>query len=255
MSASATPSSSSAPATSSRRSSAVVLERRPPDAEPYQFPDHCPICDSLAVREPGMVGAALHRRPDLRRAGGRAAAAFRRRATASTSRGWATKHITEFWEDGLIRQPGDIFRLDRRDDRRARRLGRAQRQQADRRDRRAPAHLARPLHQRARHPAGRPGDGAAAGAPLPLARALARARWRRRRTRRARRGARLLDVHGIGEDMAADIVGFFAEPHNRAVLDDLAREVDGARLRGAGAARRLAARRQDDRLHRQPRER
>jgi DNA ligase (NAD+) len=37
--------------------------------------------------------------------------------------------------------------------------------------------------------------------------------------------AALLDVHGIGEDMAADIVGFFAEPHNRAILDDLAREV------------------------------
>ena len=37
--------------------------------------------------------------------------------------------------------------------------------------------------------------------------------------------AHLLDVHGIGEDMATDINGFFAEPHNRAVLDDLAREV------------------------------
>src|SRR5260370_27284752 len=37
--------------------------------------------------------------------------------------------------------------------------------------------------------------------------------------------AGLLDIHGIGEDMAADILGFFAEPHNRAVLDDLAREV------------------------------
>ena len=36
---------------------------------------------------------------------------------------------------------------------------------------------------------------------------------------------RLLDVHGIGADMAADIVGFFAEPHNRAILDDLAREI------------------------------
>jgi len=29
----------------------------------------------------------------------------------------------------------------------------------------------------------------------------------------------------MGADMAADILGFFAEPHNRAVLDDLAREV------------------------------
>jgi DNA ligase (NAD+) len=37
--------------------------------------------------------------------------------------------------------------------------------------------------------------------------------------------AGLIDVHGIGEDMAADIVGFFAEPHNREILDDLAREV------------------------------
>src|SRR5438045_9159507 len=35
----------------------------------------------------------------------------------------------------------------------------------------------------------------------------------------------LLDVHGIGADMAADIIGFLAEPHNRAVLDDLARGV------------------------------
>ena len=33
------------------------------------------------------------------------------------------------------------------------------------------------------------------------------------------------DIHGIGEEMAADTLGFFAEPHNRAVLDDLAREV------------------------------
>ena len=31
-------------------------------------------------------------------------------------------------------------------------------------------------------------------------------------------------VHGIGEDMAADIVGFFAEKHNAQILDDLARE-------------------------------
>src|SRR6202020_2800890 len=36
----------------------------------------------------------------------------------------------------------------------------------------------------------------------------------------------LLDVHGIGADMAADIIGFFAEPHNRDLLDDLARELD-----------------------------
>src|SRR2546422_22778 len=37
--------------------------------------------------------------------------------------------------------------------------------------------------------------------------------------------AGLLDIHGIGEEMAADIIGFFAEPHNRAVLDDLSRKL------------------------------
>ncbi|HYB63649.1 MAG TPA: NAD-dependent DNA ligase LigA, partial [Steroidobacteraceae bacterium] len=31
----------------------VVGERRPPDAEPYRFPERCPVCGSLAVREPG----------------------------------------------------------------------------------------------------------------------------------------------------------------------------------------------------------
>jgi DNA ligase (NAD+) len=40
--------------------------------------------------------------------------------------------------------------------------------------------------------------------------------------------------------MAADIIGFFAEPHNRDLLDDLAREVDvldyAARNRGAAAS-------------------
>ena len=51
--------------------------------------------------------------------------------------------------------------------------------------------------------------------------------------------AGLLDIHGIGEDMAAEIVGFFAEPHNRAVLDDLAREV--AVLDYEEPARRAAA--------------
>jgi DNA ligase (NAD+) len=32
-------------------------------------------------------------------------------------------------------------------------------------------------------------------------------------------------ISGIGESVAADLLGFFAEPHNIAVLDDLAKEV------------------------------
>jgi len=36
----------------------------------------------------------------------------------------------------------------------------------------------------------------------------------------------LLNLHGIGEDTAADVVGFFGEKHNRKVLDELEAEVD-----------------------------
>ena len=38
----------------------------------------------------------------------------------------------------------------------------------------------------------------------------------------------LNDIHGIGEDMAADIVGFFAERHNRKLLEELRKEIEVA---------------------------
>ena len=89
----------------------VVLDRRPKDAVPYHFPDHCPICGSLAVREPGQVAR--------RCTGGlicAAQAVERLRHFVSRDcfdvEGLGEKHITAFWQDGLIRQPGDIFRLD-----------------------------------------------------------------------------------------------------------------------------------------------
>ena len=37
--------------------------------------------------------------------------------------------------------------------------------------------------------------------------------------------AELNNINGIGEDTATDIVGFFAEKHNQAILDDLTNEV------------------------------
>ena len=43
----------------------------------------------------------------------------------------------------------------------------------------------------------------------------------------------LNDIHGIGEDMATDIVGFFAEKHNLDLLDDLLGEIRVADYAGA----------------------
>ncbi len=99
-----------------------------------EFPDHCPVCDSLAVREDGQAAR--------RCSGGLICAAQAvERLKHFVSRdcfdieGLGEKHITAFWEDGLIRRPGDIFRLDPEVIAQARGLGRGQRQQARRRDR------------------------------------------------------------------------------------------------------------------------
>ena len=201
----------------------IVAERRPPGAQPFHFPDHCPVCGSLAVREPGMV---------VRRCTGGLVCAAQaverlRHLVARDSfdiEGLGTKHIQAFWQDGLIRGPGDIFRLDpaviagregwaevsagklvaaideRRQialDRFINALGIPQVGQAT--ARLLARHYRSLVHWRAEMEAAQDPDS------------------------EARAG--LLDVHGIGADMAADIIGFFAEPHNRAVLDDLAREV------------------------------
>jgi DNA ligase (NAD+) len=201
----------------------VVLERRPAGAEPYRFPDHCPVCDSLAVREPGAVAR--------RCTGGLicpAQAVERLRHFVARDsfdiEGLGAKHIAAFWEDGLIKTPGDIFRLDPAVIAKREGWGEVSaRKLLAMIDERRRITLDRFINA-----LGIPQVGQA------TARLLARhyrslADWRREmeaaRDPQSEACAGLLDIHGIGEDMAAEIVGFFAEPHNRAVLDDLAREV------------------------------
>jgi len=216
----------------------VVLDRRPKDAVPYEFPDSCPICGSLAVREPGQVAR--------RCTGGLICAAQAvERLRHFVSRhcfdveGLGEKHITAFWQDGLIRQPGDIFRLD--PEVIAKREGWGEL---------SARNLMAAIDERRRislerfiNALGIPQVGEA------TARLLGRhyrslAAWRREMEAAADPESEalvaLVDIGGIGESMAADIIGFFAEPHNRAVLDDLAREItvldyEGPRQRGASA--------------------
>ena len=88
----------------------VDLSKRPASAEPYQMPDRCPECDSAAIREPGDA---------VRRCtGGLICPAqaveklkhFVSRA-AFDIEGLGAKQVEQFYTDGWIAEPADIFTL------------------------------------------------------------------------------------------------------------------------------------------------
>ncbi|NVN87477.1 MAG: NAD-dependent DNA ligase LigA [Rhodopseudomonas sp.] len=99
----------------------VVLDKRPASAKPYDFPHKCPVCGSHAVREDGEV---------VRRCTGAlicpAQAVERLKHFVSRLAfdidGLGEKQIQEFYDDGLIMHPVDIFTLQKRDARAAKKL-------------------------------------------------------------------------------------------------------------------------------------
>ncbi|HEV2549124.1 MAG TPA: NAD-dependent DNA ligase LigA [Stellaceae bacterium] len=214
----------------------VVKERRPKSSKPYRFPDHCPICGSLAIREPGEV---------VRRCTGglicAAQAVERLRHFVSRDafdiEGLGAKHIADFWEDKLIKTPADIFRLDPALI--AEREGWGEQSAGKLRDAieaRRHISLERFIYALGIRQVGQQ-----------TAKLLARhyrgfARWREAmlaaRDKESDAWRELNDIHGVGEDMAEDIVGFFREKHNRELLDDLLRELDVADYVAAQSAAR-----------------
>ena len=95
-----------------------ILEKRPADAVAYEFPETCPVCGSHAVRELNPKTG----KPDAARrcTGGLicpAQAVERLRHFVSRLafdiEGLGDKQITFFWEQELIRNPVDIFDLEK----------------------------------------------------------------------------------------------------------------------------------------------
>jgi DNA ligase (NAD+) len=95
----------------------VALDKRPPDAKPYDFPKTCPACGSHAVRE---VNPRTGREDAVRRCTGGlicpAQAVKRLRHFVSKLAldipGLGETYIEVLFDAGLVRQPADIFTLD-----------------------------------------------------------------------------------------------------------------------------------------------
>jgi len=192
--------------------------------EPFRMPARCPICSSPVERVPGEAahrctgpGCVGKRKELLRHFVSK---------DAMDIEGMGGKHVEEFWADGLIKGPGDIFRLHKHADEISEREGWGE--QSTRKllaaiESRRTVGLDRFIYALGIHQVGQA-----------TAKLLARHYGSLKRWRQAMEQARKHDsdayrnldaIEGIGASMADDIAGFFAEPHNRKILDDLENEV------------------------------
>ncbi len=105
----------------------VVLDRRPADAKPYEFPTKCPACGSHAVRE---VNPRTGKEDAVRRCTGGliCPAQARERLKHFVSRnafdieGLGEQRIDDFYAEGIVTRPQDIFTLQKRNERSLKRL-------------------------------------------------------------------------------------------------------------------------------------
>ncbi len=203
----------------------VVKERRHALSEPYRFPDQCPVCGSLLVREAGEA--------DTYCTGGLICSAqVVERLKHFVSRnafdieGLGEKNLELFHGKGLIRTPVDIFTLEARDGLQLPPLREwegwgelSARKLFDAVQRARAMPLDRFIYALGIHQVGQ------ATARLLARHYLTLAHWRECMGK-AQRGdpdarADLLSIDGMGESILDDLLAFIAEPHNREILDKL----------------------------------
>jgi DNA ligase (NAD+) len=216
----------------------VITEKRPKGAKPYIFPDRCPRCDSLAVREEGEVvrrctGGLICPAQAVRRL-----KHFVSRA-AFDIEGLGSKHIDDFWDDHTIERPGDIFRLRERQDALASRDGWGEQSAAkliDAIETRRTIPLDRFIYALGIRQIGeatakllaRNYDSLEALRAAMIAAGAEREAAPHEMKKAEQVGeafAELCNIDGVGFSVADDLIAFFREPHNLDVLDDLASEL------------------------------
>lgn len=188
----------------------VILEKRPPNAEPFEFPTHCPVCGTAAVRTEGEaiwrcpnVACPERVRERLRHYAGR---------KAMDIDGLGPERIAQFMDAKLIGAGGiaDLYRLQKEQ---LVALERFAEKSADNLILAIERSKTRPLSRfifalGIRHV----GEHVA----QLLAEALG--------SLEALRGAsveKLSEVHGIGEEVARAVVAYFADPQAARELDDM----------------------------------
>ena len=221
----------------------VVEEKRPEGTDPYEFPDSCPICGSHAVRE---INPKTGKADAARRCTGglicSAQAVERLKHFVSRNamdiEGLGAKQVEAFYKDGTIATPADIFTLAERDRSSLKRI-------KDREgwgetsarnlfaaiDERRSVTLDRFIFALGIRHVGET-----------TARLLARTYGTMEDFAAAARAAAdhesaaygdLTAIDGIGDVVAGSLVEFFAEPHNRDVVDALLAEVTPEPLEAA----------------------
>ena len=211
-----------------------IADKRPADSVPYQFPHVCPVCGSHAEREERAGGKTDAERRCTGCLICPAQRVERLKHFASRNafdiEGLGDKIIAEFYADGLIQSPPDIFTLEARDRTEFKRL----------KDREGwGAASVKKLFEAidARRVIGLDRFIFALGirhVGETTARVLARAYGSAEAFRdqmvaagveESEAWAELNAIDGIGEVVAEAIVQFFGEPHNREVFDALLEHV------------------------------
>lgn len=203
----------------------VVLDKRTGKETAFRFPDHCPVCGSLAIREEGEVAR--------RCTGGlicKAQAVERLKHFVSRLafdiEGLGAKIIEQFYEDGLIKSPADIFRLEDNDKSSLTPL-RAREGWGDL----SAKNLFESIRQRKTigfdrfiYALGIRQIGEATAKKLAVfytSLPVMRVAMDEAQTIGADARGDLLNIEDVGPSVADDLLGFFAEAHNREILDDL----------------------------------